>query len=90
MWTAEEQAAARKFYEEVADLAQGSGVAVSILTVEGQECRLEELCAVVDRTGGDVERVNPLTASSAGLKFISFFILLQKRALVYALQTVLC
>ena len=40
--------------------AKDAGVSVSIITIEGQECKLEQLSTVADNTGGDIERVNPL------------------------------
>lgn len=48
------------FYAEAARKAKASGVAVSLISIEGQECKLEQLSTVADITGGDIERVNPL------------------------------
>ncbi len=52
--------AAEALYTSVAEYARRRGVSVSLITIEGQECRLGELSAVAELTGGDVERVNPL------------------------------
>ena len=52
--------AAAEFYTALAAYAKERGVMVSIVTITGEECRLAELSALADHTGGDVERVNPL------------------------------
>eukprot|EP00051_Salpingoeca_urceolata_P026485 m.477459 g.477459 ORF g.477459 m.477459 type:complete len:771 (-) comp20851_c0_seq1:193-2505(-) len=57
----ESQAAA--FYREVGQLAKDKGVTISVISIEGAECKLEHLGVAADMTGGDVERVNPLTLS---------------------------
>ncbi len=49
-----------KFYTDVGEAAKASGVVVSVVSIEGQECKLENLGAVADMTGGQVEKVDPL------------------------------
>lgn len=56
----EEKTAVESFYNEAAQKAKACGVAVSLISIEGQECKLEQLSSVADITGGDIERVNPL------------------------------
>ena len=47
------------YYDDVANLAVELGVSVSIITIEGEECSLESLIGVIDKTGGEVNRVAP-------------------------------
>ncbi|XP_033629430.1 circularly permutated Ras protein 1-like [Asterias rubens] len=49
-----------EFYEHVGHYAQDSGTCVSVLTVEGEDCRVIELGSVADKTGGQVNVVDPL------------------------------
>ncbi|XP_014341035.1 circularly permutated Ras protein 1 isoform X2 [Latimeria chalumnae] len=49
----------KNFYSQIADYAVQHGVIVSVLTIEGTDCRLPELGQMADRTGGKVNRVNP-------------------------------
>ncbi|XP_063970885.1 circularly permutated Ras protein 1-like isoform X1 [Lytechinus pictus] len=50
-----EEAAA--FYDEVGNFARDSGVCVSVLTLEGEDCRAIELGSVADKTRGQVSIV---------------------------------
>lgn len=47
------------FYDILGNLASSLGVSVSIISIEGEECRLESLIKVTTTTGGDVVRVAP-------------------------------
>ncbi|XP_071492919.1 circularly permutated Ras protein 1-like [Diadema antillarum] len=51
--------AAATFYDEVGDFAQNAGVCVSVLTLEGEDCRAIELGSVADKTRGQVSIVHP-------------------------------
>ncbi|XP_042363995.1 circularly permutated Ras protein 1-like isoform X2 [Plectropomus leopardus] len=42
------------FYQELGDYAAKKGVTVSVLAIEGTDCRLDELGRLADRTGGKV------------------------------------
>jgi len=55
----EVSAPAREFYERVGDLAVECGLSISIITVEGNACRVDALGPLTDRTGGTIIRVNP-------------------------------
>lgn len=48
------------FYRRVGDYARETGVAVTILSIEGSDCSLENIGAVADATGGTVDIVNPV------------------------------
>lgn len=50
-----------RFYDAAAATAQEAGVVVSVISIIGEECRLERLGRVADQTNGVVERVSPLT-----------------------------
>ena len=47
------------FYEKVGDLAVKNGVSISIITIEGNACRVDALGPLTDRTAGTILRVNP-------------------------------
>ncbi|XP_053546761.1 circularly permutated Ras protein 1 [Bombina bombina] len=48
------------YYSNLADLALEHSVVVSVLTLEGTDCRLADLGQLADRTGGKVNIVHPL------------------------------
>lgn len=47
------------FYQELGDYAVSQGVTVSVLSIEGTDCRLDELGRLADRTGGKVIIASP-------------------------------
>jgi hypothetical protein len=51
------------FYGEIGEQALLKGVTVSVLTLTGTDCRLEQLSVVAEKTGGTVDRVDPRTLS---------------------------
>mmetsp|Transcript_18563 Transcript_18563/g.55040 ORF Transcript_18563/g.55040 Transcript_18563/m.55040 type:complete len:772 (+) Transcript_18563:121-2436(+) len=52
--------AARAFYEGLAAHAMDRGVSVSIVTIDGTDADLDSIECLSDRTGGDLEIVDPL------------------------------
>lgn len=46
------------FYERVANIAKDKGIEVSVISIEGEECKLSMLSKVCEATGGEVTRVN--------------------------------
>lgn len=48
---------AEEFYQKVALLANENGVTVNIISIVGDECDLETLRVVAEKTGGNVQRV---------------------------------
>ncbi|XP_070541916.1 circularly permutated Ras protein 1-like [Ptychodera flava] len=51
---------AAAFYEDLGNYARDHGVTVSVLTLEGTDCRMVELGNIADKTGGQVSIVDPL------------------------------
>eukprot|EP01113_Clastostelium_recurvatum_P000455 TRINITY_DN101_c0_g1_i2.p1 TRINITY_DN101_c0_g1~~TRINITY_DN101_c0_g1_i2.p1 ORF type:complete len:985 (+),score=334.30 TRINITY_DN101_c0_g1_i2:83-3037(+) len=47
------------YYTELAEAAKVKGVTVSIISLEGEDCSMENLTVVTEQTGGEVERVDP-------------------------------
>ncbi|XP_072890149.1 circularly permutated Ras protein 1-like isoform X3 [Hemitrygon akajei] len=47
------------FYSHLAEYAVKQGVIISVLTIEGTDCRLPELGQLADRTGGKVNIASP-------------------------------
>lgn len=56
----EEKDEATKFYMDVGEAAVDSGVSVSVITIKGTDCKLVEIGKIADRTGGQVNIVDPL------------------------------
>jgi len=54
----------KKFYEDVGKLAKKQGVAVNVITIKGNDCRLEFIGRVADVTGGNVSICDPLALGS--------------------------
>ena len=48
-----------EFYREVGSIAKELGVSVSVITIEGQDCKLEALNFVTFETQGDIVKVAP-------------------------------
>ncbi|XP_029384153.1 circularly permutated Ras protein 1-like isoform X3 [Echeneis naucrates] len=47
------------FYQDLGEYAANEGVTVSVLSIEGTDCRLDELGRLADRTGGKVVIASP-------------------------------
>ncbi|XP_039991541.1 circularly permutated Ras protein 1-like [Xiphias gladius] len=47
------------FYQELGEYAANQGVTVSVLSIEGTDCRLDQLGRLADRTGGKVVIASP-------------------------------
>eukprot|EP00455_Lapot_gusevi_P026675 TRINITY_DN2812_c0_g3_i1.p1 TRINITY_DN2812_c0_g3~~TRINITY_DN2812_c0_g3_i1.p1 ORF type:complete len:513 (+),score=182.37 TRINITY_DN2812_c0_g3_i1:238-1776(+) len=54
----------QNWYEGVGNFAALNGVEVSVISITGDECSLENLGRLADRTGGEVKRVDPLNLSN--------------------------
>eukprot|EP00026_Physarum_polycephalum_P004666 Phypoly_transcript_04688.p1 GENE.Phypoly_transcript_04688~~Phypoly_transcript_04688.p1 ORF type:complete len:308 (+),score=50.21 Phypoly_transcript_04688:999-1922(+) len=52
------------FYEQLATYAKTVGVTVSVITIAGNECSLENLGKIADATGGEVDIVDPRQIAS--------------------------
>jgi actin beta/gamma 1 len=52
------------FYADVAFVAQERGVSISVVTMEGEDCSMENLGTAADISGGQVEIVDPLDLST--------------------------
>ena len=47
------------FYEQLAEYAYQKGVTVNIISIKGEECDLETLSPLYDKTGGSVDIIEP-------------------------------
>ena len=47
------------FYKQLADYAYSKGVTVNIISIKGEECDLETLSPLYDKTGGNVDVIEP-------------------------------
>jgi len=48
------------FYEKLGEYAKSKGITVSIISIEGEECKISTLATLAELTGGSVERVDPI------------------------------
>ena len=63
--------AAAEFYRRVAIAAKYSSITVSVLTMEGEDCNLENVGMVSDLTNGHVDVVNPVHLQEKAEEFLS-------------------
>lgn len=56
----EKKQEAQQWYETMGEYAKAHGVVVSVISIKGQECRLEDIGRCAELTGGSIERVDPL------------------------------
>lgn len=61
----------RDFYINLGALAAEKGVSVSIISIEGDECKLEALMSVTEASGGDILRVAPENVSEEFANILS-------------------
>jgi hypothetical protein len=47
------------FYTKVGEISKQKGVSVNLVTVEGEDCNVDTLSKVCEKTGGEVQVVNP-------------------------------
>jgi len=47
------------FYAELGRFASEKGISVSLISIEGEECKLERLSTITELTNGDILRVQP-------------------------------
>ena len=57
--TEKEVEAQEAMYEQIGLMAKDKGVTVSVISIEGEECRLESLSAVAEVTEGNLSKVDP-------------------------------
>jgi len=57
---AQEQETAESFYRRVAEEARSKGIVINTVSIEGEDCRLENLGILADLTSGRVDIVDPL------------------------------
>jgi len=50
-----------EFYERLGQFAKSKGLTINIVSIIGDECNLESLSKLAELTGGNVERVDPIT-----------------------------
>lgn len=53
-----------EFYEKVGQFAKEKGLTINIVSIIGDECNLDSLSKLAEMTGGNVERVDPISLTS--------------------------
>ena len=61
--TEESIEAVKGFYTKLGELAKERGISISIVSIVGEDCRLEMLSPLAELTGGDIIKVDPLNLS---------------------------
>lgn len=59
--TPEEIQKVEEFYERIGEYAKSKGLTLNIVSIIGDECNLESLSKLAEITGGNVERVDPVS-----------------------------
>jgi len=57
----EEMKKREEVYERIGQYAKSKGITVNIVSIVGDECNLETLSKIAELTGGEVERVDPIS-----------------------------
>lgn len=65
--TAAEQEAVESFYRRVADYAKSNGIVINTISIEGEDCKLENLGILADTTSGQVSSSLRLVTRSSDL-----------------------
>jgi len=52
------------FYQDISKLAKESGIVVNVISIRGDDCSMENLGLLADKTSGKVDIVNPVELSS--------------------------
>jgi hypothetical protein len=53
-----------EFYEKIGQYAKEKGLTINIVSIIGDECNLDSLSKLAEMTGGNVERVDPISLTS--------------------------
>ncbi len=65
MSSEDKRAAAAAFYQQIGLFAKQKGIVISVISIQGTECRIENLGQLADLTGGRVRRnlkcISPMT-----------------------------
>jgi len=59
------------FYQKIADEARKRGATISVVTMEGEDCAMEDIGTAADITGGQVEIVDPQELSRTVMSLMS-------------------
>lgn len=59
--TNDEIARVDEFYERLGQFAKSKGLTINIVSIIGDECNLDSLSKLAELTGGNVERVDPVS-----------------------------
>ena len=58
--TEEQAKATTAFYERLGEFAKSKGLTVNIISIIGEECKLDSLQTLAELTGGTIDRVDPI------------------------------
>jgi len=65
----------KNFYPQIANVAKENGTSISILTIDGEDCKMEDVGKCADITSGSVEIIDPLEMKSKIVKLMNNSIL---------------
>jgi len=60
----EQMGKVEEFYKKLGEYAKQHGVTVNIVSIIGDECNLDSLSMLAELTGGNVERVDPVSLTT--------------------------
>lgn len=63
--------AAKGFYSKVGELAKEKGISISLISIVGEDCKLELLSPLAELTGGDILKVDPVNLAQEFASILS-------------------
>jgi len=64
LFTEQEKDQASQFYQQLGLFAKNKGITISVISIKGTDCSIENLGSLADITSGVVDRVDPLNLST--------------------------
>ena len=69
--TDEEIAKVEEYYEKIGEFAKHAGLTINIVSIIGDECNLGALSKMAELTGGNVDRVDPVSLTNNFSRILS-------------------
>ena len=81
---------AEEFYLRAANIAKDKGIEVSVISIEGEECKLSKLSKVCEITGGEVTRVNMMNIATEFANILETPIIATQVSVIIKIHRGLC
>lgn len=81
---------AEDFYTRVANIAKDKGIEISVISIEGEECKLSKLSKICEITGGEVTRVNMMNIANEFANILETPVIATQVSVVIKIHRGLC